>query len=141
MFSFDKLRQRVPTDPGTPKVLASNVVAPGLARILAGVFGVGNPGPGQSSSPSEVFNQFPGSPYHMHEGDIFEPGTGNWVLDPYQEVPVNTLWGHAFLIRPNTWPAYASGVQAYNQSNVQPQGLGGIIAGQYVSQPLSPPEA
>lgn len=141
MFSFSNLRRRVPTDPGTPHVLASNTVSPGLARILAGAFGVGNPSQGQSSSPNEVFNQFPGSPYRMHEGDIFEPGTGNWVLDPYQEVPVNTTWGHGFMVRPNTWPAYPVGVQVYNPSNAVPNGIGGLVAGQYVSQPLSPPEA
>ena len=109
----------------------------GLGRILSGVFGVGNPGPGLASQNVTLDASKVGGPYTLHEGDLFLPGTGNWALDPSYDGPLMTVWGHGFLRSPN-WPlaiAQAPQVVTYPASALY--GVGGQIAGQLVNQPLS----
>lgn len=105
----------------------------GLRAIFAGIFGTGYKG--ELSSPQEVYGNS-GSFYLYHEGDLFTPGTQNWVLDPSLETPLNTQWGHAFLRRPNTFSPIQH-PQIYANPNVVPIGIGGQIAGQIYTQPLS----
>lgn len=131
MFSFSALRKRNPTEQTV-----------GGASRIPSEFPAGNPLPGQSSSPFEVVG-VQGNFYHMHEGDIFEPGTGNWVLDPFQEWPIQTNWGHAFLVNDSARQGFFRTFQPpqiYVGQNLTPNGLGGLVSGQLVSQPLSPPE-
>jgi hypothetical protein len=44
----------------------------------------------------------PGIAYY-HEGDLFTPGTGNYVFENGFELPIQTIWGQAFLRTPNTF--------------------------------------
>lgn len=121
----------MPTNPGTRKRWPTERVAGGIRSILYGVFGAGQP-TARTSSPSQIGGDTrqEGGYYHMHEGDIFEPGTGNWVFDPFQETPIQPIWGHAFLANPNfmhpTQPP-----QIYSDPTVKPTGIGGLVAGQF----------
>lgn len=126
--------------PSERKRYPTEIVVGGLSRIMAGVFGTGRPQAiGGSSSPQEVEGdtKHEGGLYHMHEGETFLPGTGNWVLDPFSETPLNTVWGHGFLRVPNTFLPFAtSDSQIYSLPTVKQSGIGGLIAGQFVLQPL-----
>lgn len=105
----------------------------GLLRILQGVFGLGAP-LSRSSDPAQVVNQKPGPLYHMHEGDIFEPGTGNWVLDPAFDGPLMTVWGNGDSY-PNVMHVTDTPV-AIALPTYLTNGLGGPVAGQIALQPL-----
>jgi len=110
-----------------------------MGRILAGAFGFGSPN-SQLSSPSQVIGdtKAEGGVYYMHEGDLFTPGTGNWVLDATFETPTDTIWGHAFLRTPNTFKV-SQPPQVYSNPTVVTDGLGGPLAGQIILQPLMEP--
>jgi hypothetical protein len=124
------------TVPATRKRIADQpVYTSGLFRILQGAFGLGSV-ESQLSSPAAVGGQR--GFYHFHEGDIFEPGTGNYVLDPTFETPLMTTWGHAFLRTPNTFNPLQP-PQIYSNANVTVGGIGGPIAGQMALQPLLDP--
>ena len=108
MRSSPQLRQRYATNPpfGVKVVPKPGFTPPptqvgGIVRIFQGIFGIGAP-TARSSDPNEVINQKPGPLYHMHEGDIFEPGTGNWVLDPAFDGPLMTVWGNGSTY-PKVW--------------------------------------
>ena len=121
------------THPSKRKRTPTEIIAGGLRGIFAGVFGSGSP-QSQLSAPGEVGGQ-QGNFYTMHEGDLFTPGTGNWVLDPSLESQLATMWGHAFLRRPNTFnPVQPPQVMA--QPNVVTVGVGALVGGQFVLQPL-----
>jgi len=125
-MSFPALRKRRPSE---------NVITGGLVRIFQGAFGIGDAGDELSSS-AQVGGQR--GIYHFHEGDLFTPGTGNWVLDPSLEVPLNTIWGNAFLRTPNTFNPIQP-PQVYANQTVSTVGLGGLVAGQIIFQPLQEP--
>jgi hypothetical protein len=103
----------------------------GLSRIAQGVFGMATP---QNNASSEV-NPGGNPVYTFHEGDLFTPGTQNWARDPSHELPINTLWGYAFLRKPNTFnpiqPAQSLALKAGTQV-----GVGGLQAGSIIFQPL-----
>ena len=124
------------THPATRKRYASEPVqlSGGLVGILQGIFGMGSPA-SQLSSSTEVGGQVGGF-YALHEGDLFTPGTQNWVLDPSLETPLQTNWGNGFLRRPNTFAPFQP-PQVYSFPNVRAVGIGGVTAGQIVTQPLS----
>lgn len=105
----------------------------GIARILQGVFGIGAP-TSRSSDPNEVINFKPGPLYHMHEGDIFEPGTGNWVLDPAFDGPLMTVWGNGDGY-PKVWGVTSEPAVIALPTYVT-NGLGGTQSGQLALQPL-----
>jgi hypothetical protein len=112
-----KLRPRVP----------SEQVSGGISRIRQGIFGTGNaqfPG-------AEVQGQidFDGL-YSYHEGDLFSPGAGNWVFEPNHELPLLTIWGNAFLRRPNQFNPIQP-PQIYSAPTVVNNGIGGLQAGNY----------
>jgi hypothetical protein len=107
----------------------------GIARIFQGVFGIGSP-TSRSSDPNEVENAKPGPLYHMHEGDIFEPGTGNWVLDPAFDGPLMCVWGHGDSY-PKVWSVTDQPVVIALPTYLT-NGIGGTIVGQIASgQPLT----
>src|SRR5580698_8394545 len=85
-----KLRPRMP----------SEQISGGMASIVAGIFGTG-----AAQFPGiEVQGQFAEQGlYNYHEGDLFSPGAGNWVFEPNFELPLVTIWGNAFLRKPNTF--------------------------------------
>lgn len=107
-----------------------------LSRIASGVFGLGNPIPGLAAQNVKQDPGKPGGPAHYYEGDIWTPGTSNWVMDPTHDGPLNTVWGHAFLRLPNGFNPYQQ-PQIYTQAASYLYGVGGQIAGQMVTQPLS----
>jgi hypothetical protein len=73
-----------------------------------------------------------------HEGDLFTPGTGNWVFESPFEDPIVTVWGNGYI--------HGSPGGAFNPLSQEPQyiatprvfkdGMGGQFAGQMILQPL-----
>lgn len=113
----------------------SQQVTGGLTGILAGVFGIATPGNQLSSEVSQ-----PRGLYHFHEGDLFTPGTGNWAMDPSHQTPLFTQWGRAFLSGINVF-CPVQPPQVYSHIAIPVAGIGGLVAGQIVSQPLLIPES
>jgi hypothetical protein len=84
--------------------------------------------------------------YQYQFGDLFTPGAGNVVFEPAFALPSIQLIGSGIyagpapgVVRPyfrSTNPQFISAVQAATVA-----GIGGPIAGQFVTQPLSVPEA
>lgn len=146
-MTFPSLRKRTPSTPivsaasGTVNQPLPAARQPGgrdtntgaLSRIVRGLFGSANPA--SFSSSSEVVTPGPKALYHYHEGDVFTPGTGNYVFDYPFEFPLQTIWGIGFLRRPNTFsPLQPQQIEAV--PNVVINGIGGLIAGQIATQPL-----
>jgi hypothetical protein len=74
--------------------------------------------------------------YNYHEGDLFTPGTGNFVFEINLELPLVTIWGNAFLRTPNVFNPYQP-PPIIMQNNVTQGGLGGLQAGGIQFEPLS----
>ena len=73
--------------------------------------------------------------YFYHEGDLFSPGTGNWVFEPTTELPLVTVWGRGFLRKPNTFnPVQPPQVMA--RPTLRQSGIGGLQAGGVALEPL-----
>jgi hypothetical protein len=71
-----------------------------------------------------------------HEGDVFFPGAQNYVYEPTLErTAIQGMWGRAFLRTPNTFNPFQH-PQVYSHPNVKTNGIGGLVAGQLVGQPL-----
>lgn len=142
MRTVPQLRKRYPADNPPfgvqvikkPGPAASTV--PGFLRILQGAFGFGAP-TARSSDPNEIGNPKPTSLYHYHEGDIFEPGTGNWILEPTFDGPINPVWGNG-VSYPMVWSITSQPVLMAHPTTVT-NGLGGEVAGQLALQPLIDP--
>jgi hypothetical protein len=120
------------TNPALRSRVPSETISGGMSRIRAGVFGQGSPATAfetQGNSDSDGL-------YQYHEGDLFDPGSGNWVFEPNFELPPVTIWGQAFLRKPNTFDPIQP-PQVYAQPNVQNNGIGGLEAGQYLMTGLS----
>ncbi len=116
-MTFPALRNRTPSEPvvqadlsaahGTigvlpaPPIPTRNTKSGALSRIMMGVFGT--PNPESYSASAQVVTPKREAFYHFHEGDLFTPGTGNFVFEPTLENPLQTIWGRAFLRRPNTF--------------------------------------
>lgn len=105
----------------------------GISRILAGAFGTRN-NPATNLS-AEVSQPFKGEPYQYAEGDLFTPGAQNWIFEYPFEYPLQTLWGNAFIRRPNTFSVNQPN-QPYQNPYITQVGVGGLVAGQLASQPL-----
>ena len=114
------------------QVPTTNTQSGGMNRILAGLFGVSNP---RTNSSAQVAVPGKKALYHYHEGDLFTPGTENYVFDYPFEFPLQTIWGIAFLRRPNVFNPLQPN-QVYSNPNVVINGIGGLIAGQLVTQPI-----
>lgn len=103
-----------------------------IGRIMNGLFGMGDPRDNASAQvavpPKQAF-------YHYTEGDLFTPGTGNYVFELTTELPLQTVWGSAFLRRPNTFNPEQP-PQVYARPTVVVNGLGGLVAGQLATQGL-----
>jgi len=110
----------------------SNVVPGAFTRIMNGLFGVSAP---QDNSSAQVRIGGPRNFYNFHEGDLFTPGTQNYALEYPFELPVVTLWGNAFLRKPNTFSPIQH-PQVYSNPTVRINGIGGLVAGQIAFQPL-----
>jgi len=122
--------QALPAPPPTTKFSASGA----MSLLKAGLFGV----PHSAQLQQAPISLAPGhgaSVYAYHEGDLFFPGTQNYVFDYPWELPYSTVWGHGFLRTPNTFNPLQP-PQLFSQPNVMINGIGGLIAGQMALQPL-----
>ncbi len=72
--------------------------------------------------------------YRTHPGDVFLPGAGNAVFEPAFQLPPIQLIGAG--IYAGMLPLWR-GPQTVVPQAVPIAGIGGVQAGQYVSQPLS----
>lgn len=99
---------------------------------MQGIFGSANPAAWTSSAEVAV----PGKQgfYQYYEGDLFTPGTQNYVFEPTTELtPLLPIWGNAFLRRPNSFNPEQP-PQIYSNPNIVINGIGGLVAGQFALQ-------
>lgn len=73
--------------------------------------------------------------YQYQMGDLFTPGTQNFVFEYPFELPMFTIWGNAFLRQPNTFQPLQP-PQVYSNQTVRLNGIGGLVAGTVALQPL-----
>lgn len=116
-----------------------------FASLFEGLFGRGNPNPdlNRDSLAAAGFTAGANQPgmgqkpfYRYYEGDLFTPGTQNFVFEPTTELtPLTTIWGNAFLSRPNAF-RFTSPPQVYADYQKYLNGIGGLVAGQFALQPL-----
>lgn len=106
------------------------------ARIFQSLFGAPQGQPDLARNMESAATP-KGAFYTYHVGDIFTPGTENYIFQPTTELtPLNTIWGNAFLRQPNTFrPLQPPQVDVSYQKNIN--GIGGLVAGQYALQPLA----
>jgi len=125
-MSFSLLRKRQPSEP---------VASGAIVRIAQGDFGNGSPWAGLAA----VDPRASAAIYNYHEGDLFTPGSGNYVFEPIFELPLITVWGRAFLRMPRVFNPIQP-PQVWVQSTVNPNGIGGIVAGDMELQGLINPD-
>jgi len=112
--------------------MPSEQISGAMVRIESGAFGGGDPRYGFAQVDPRA--SAPGL-YFYHEGDLFAPGTGNWVFEPTFELPLYTIWGKAFLRTPNTFKCLQP-PQVYSNPTVIQNGVGGLQAGNVQLEPL-----
>lgn len=118
-------------------------IVSGMRQIAAGLFGTASPAY-QLSAPGAVQGETyleGGGPYRQTEGPVFSPGAMNYVFQPYQETPVQPIWGHAFLRNARAWPPIPE-AQVMVAKTQPVNGIGGPVAGYIYMAPLieQPPE-
>ena len=107
-------------------------VSGAVTRIMQGVFGTGSP-----VSADQMAGGTFGPTAVYHEGDLFTPGSGNFVYEPTQELnPMQTIWGNSFPRRSTAFPPLQS-PQLYANPNVVLNGIGGLQAGTMELEPLT----
>lgn len=74
--------------------------------------------------------------YYMHHGDVFLPGAGNIVFEPKFALPVIQLIGAA-IYAGHTPFATQRAPQVIAMQAAPVAGLGGLISGQFLTQPLN----
>lgn len=113
-----------------------DVLVSGMRAIGSGLFGIASPNL-QLSAPQMVQGDTPQESglYGFREGPIFTPGAMNYVLQPFQETPVQPIWGHGFLRNPAAWNMLQP-PQVYSSPTVVVNGMGGPVAGFFELQPL-----
>ena len=77
--------------------------------------------------------------YHYHYGDVFLPGSQNVVFQPAFTLPMIQLIGAAIYAGPAPNPRQRS-PQIFVTQAAPIAGLGGMISGQFVTQPLNIPD-
>lgn len=101
---------------------------------MAGIFGQPN---NPAANLSAEVSPYPGKQglYSYSEGDLFTPGSRNWVFHYPFEFPLQSIWGMGFLRKPNTFSPVQP-QQVFSQPNVVINGIGGLVAGTFVMQGL-----
>jgi hypothetical protein len=79
-----------------------------------------------------------GGLYYYHMGDIFTPGTQNYVFQPAYTLPTMQLIGAAIYSGPA--PRTTSPQVIFATQVRRIAGMGGLFSGQFVQQPLNTPE-
>lgn len=110
----------------------------GISRILAGAFGIGGP------VPTLVIGLATPSVGAFHEGDLFTPGTGNYVYEPAFELPLKGIVGQGGTNQgvqypDSRWPVFAAAAPIVSYPLGTQVGYGGLQAGALVQQPLLDP--
>lgn len=118
------------TNPATRKRQSPWQISGAITRIMQGTFGTGSP----VSSDQLVGGTF-GPTAVYHEGDLFTPGSGNFVFEPTFENPMQTIWGNSFPRRTGAFPPLQP-PQLYANPNVVLNGIGGLQAGTMELEPL-----
>lgn len=134
---FDPAAGTLPRPLPARKPVEKNVVSDFIGRIATGLFGT--PATPRNQLSSQVPLPGPKAMYHFHEGDLFTPGTQNYAFDPFQELPMNTIWGHGFMRTPNAFKVEQPKPIAFIPPGtvyVKINGIGGLVAGQMALQPL-----
>jgi hypothetical protein len=75
--------------------------------------------------------------YQTHHGDVFLPGAGNVVFEPAFQLPVIYYVGHGI---PAGHLHVIQPPQLYVTQTAKIAGIGGVIAGQWVTMGLNVPE-
>jgi hypothetical protein len=70
--------------------------------------------------------------YELVPGDLFEPGTQNWVLLPPWETPLNTSWGRGFPIAQPITSQVTHPQLVYSRPTVLPFFFRGMPAAQFL---------
>jgi hypothetical protein len=149
-MSFPSLRKRIPSEtvvnpadgtidaPLPAKIPPQrNFSSGGFSRLMNGLFGVSTGDAGSQSAQVMVPHPKNGF-YAFHEGDQFTAGAPSFVFDYPNELPLYTIWGRAFLRKPNTFVPFNE-PQMVSQANIVINGIGGLQAGQFVLQGLEEP--
>lgn len=76
--------------------------------------------------------------YHVHHGDVFLPGAGNIVFEPLFSLPLIQLIGAATYAGPAPDPLQRT-PQIFVSQSATVAGIGGMVAGQFMTQPLNVP--
>jgi hypothetical protein len=119
-FSFPALRKKKPSEPITGGNTWFQTQSPQGSPV---------------SADQLVGGTFQPGIYYFHEGDLFTPGTGNFVFVNGFELPLVTMWGKGFLRTPNTFNPLQPRPLVAPQT-VTASGLGGLQAGQFQLDPL-----
>jgi hypothetical protein len=92
-----------------------------------------------SSNPNSRtrFTTVPGL-YRTHHGDVFLPGAGNVVFEPAFALPVIYYVGHG--VPPAATLSPIQRPQVFVSQVAKVAGIGGVMAGQWINQPLNVPE-
>lgn len=127
------------TNPASRPRFVSQVVA-GLSSITAGIFGVGSPVSGDQIVSHLDGTQLHQTPlpgfYAFHQGDLFTPGTANFVLDPSLETPMQTNWGHGFAYENAPFNTFPTSAPLISNPNLITNAQRGMVAGQIMLQNL-----
>jgi hypothetical protein len=78
-----------------------------------------------------------GGIYGYHTGDVFDPGAQNQVFEPQFALPILQLIGSGIYAGHTPRPVNPQVVFATGARTIA--GLGGIISGQLITQPLNVP--
>ncbi len=116
-----------------PIAKSSNADQSTLQRIVTGFFGAGNP---VTNSSAQVTVPGKAALYRYYEADVFTPGAEGYVFEsPFELTPVTPIWGGAFLRTPNTFKPLQP-IPADSVATLNINGVGGVVSGQLVQQPL-----
>jgi hypothetical protein len=150
-MSFPSLRKRVaaqatitqtvgdvrPLPAKVPASATTQTQTGGISRIMRGLFGL--PSQLSAGASGQVAPIVVRGLFEYHEGDQFQAGSPSFVYTTPFEDPVVTVWGQAFLRKPNTFMPYQP-PQVQSDAHVTLAGLGGLQAGQFVTQGLEQSE-
>lgn len=150
-MSFPSLRTRIPSESvvlnptdgtvDTPLPASvppqRNIQTGAFSRLMSGLFGSAQPPSSSQSAQVALPNQRNGF-YAFHEGDQFTAGAPSFAFEYPNELPMLTIWGRAFLRKPNTFLPFQP-PQVISEANITINGIGGLQAGQFVLQGLEEP--
>jgi hypothetical protein len=76
--------------------------------------------------------------YHYHSGEVFLPGAGNAAFEPRFAYPVVNVFGRGIIA--GNPPSTRQSAQVYVTQATRVSGIGGVLVGQMIHQPLNVPD-